>query len=161
MCAALSFVFLLLGNITSLFDMCGVVLCGLVTIILFCEVGIKYTISSCVVCLLLGFFIISDKALVFLYFGAGALYPIAKIYTRRKKKIISLLTRIAIGISTIVVYIVLLRWLMPDEISGKLIIIGALVGVISFVLYDILISKFLMIYIYRLNDVFKRITKRK
>lgn len=160
MCAALSFVFLLLGNVTSLLDMCSVVLCGLVTVVLFCEVNLGYTVSSCLVTLCLAFFIIPDKALVFLYFGVGAAYPLVKICTRKKKKVFSILIRAAVGAVSIAVYILLLRWLMPDEVQGGFVYFGTALGIFAFVLYDFLIDKFLILYVRRLSDVLNRIWKK-
>lgn len=156
MCAALSFVLLYLGTSTAVLDMSAAVLCGLITVFLVMETGARLTSCAIAVCATLSLVILPDKTVGILYILIGGVYPLVKPVAERLRGVrmwvLKLLTmEVSIGI-----YVGAMYLFIPAE-TGKYLIPAAFVlGTLCFLLYDVLLTRFAVIYFRRLRGMFKK-----
>ena len=154
MCAALSFVLLYLGTSTAVLDMSAAVLCGLITVMLVLEAGVKLTSCAVAVCAVLSLVILPDKTVGILYIMIGGLYPLSKPYAERLRGLrMWILKLIAMEVS-IGVYVASIYLFLPSE-TGKYLIPASLVlGTACFLLYDVLLTRFAIVYFRRFRSLF-------
>ena len=154
MCAALSFVLLYFGTATAVLDMSASVLCGLITDFLAIEAGLKLTSCAVAVCAVLSLVILPDKTVGILYLMIGGVYPLVKPFAEKFRGVrmwaLKLLaTEVSIGIYVSAMYL-----FIPGE-TGKYLIPAAFVlGTLCFLLYDVLLTRFAIIYFRRLRGMF-------
>ena len=147
MAAALSFVLLLIGSTTGIFDMSAVALCGLITVIAVGEAGVGLAAGAVAVCATLTLVLLPDKSVGILYIMAGGLYPLVKpVAERIRSRALMWAVKIAAAEVIIAIYTVFLKLFMPQEADGFLIPLAFLLGTVCFILYDILLARFAVIY---------------
>lgn len=138
MCASLSTVFLILGQALQVFDMSAAVLGGLITASVSISFGIKYAAAQSLVCAVLSFILLPDKTAAVLYLTAGGAYPLLKPIAERTR--FSRIIKLAVAEAIVAIYIGACMLFLPDEFSPVLIAVGVVLGTISFLLYDVLLT---------------------
>ena len=157
MCAALSFVILYIGTLTGLLDMSGSILCGLITLIILRECSLKYAVCAAFVTFVLAFILISDKTVAVLYFTAGGTYPIIKPYLDKiRSKVLSWILKVICAVVIVSAYIAAVFLFVPAEASSLLIPAGLTLGIACIILYDVLLTRFEIIYNYRLRHLLRK-----
>lgn len=147
MCAALSFVLLFFGTFLGVFDMSAVALGGIISMFLVREAGVGFAVLSAAVCTTLSLILLPDKTVGALYLMAGGLYPIVKpLCEQLHGKVLQWTVKVIFFEVTIAVYLLLLRLFMPNEADGFLIPVAVAMGTACLVLYDILLTRFMIIY---------------
>lgn len=149
--AALSLVFLFFGSTSGIFDMSAVVVCGLLTVVSVTEAGRRRTACSVAVCTTLSFLILPDKSTALLYLTAGGIYPLIKPYAERFGKIVSRIIKLCAAEVVIGIYTAFLMLFMPGEFSKALIPAAVLLGTACIAVYDILLTRFELIYRARIS----------
>ena len=154
MCAALSFVLLYFGTSSGVLDMSAAVLCGLITVLLSIEAGTKLTSCAVAVCAVLSLVILPDKTVGILYIMIGGLYPLVKPYAERFRGARMWVLKLLAAEVSIGVYVAAMYLFIPGE-TGKYLIPAAFVlGTLCFLLYDVLLTRFAIIYFRRLRGIF-------
>lgn len=154
MFTALSFVFMYFGGVTGLLDMSAAVLAGLVTVMTVSECGMKMTACSVAACAVLCLALIADKTVGVLYLFTSGVYPLVKPFADRRKRTVAWSIKLAAAVAVILIYIGAIFLFLPSE-AGKFIIpVGLVFGTLCFVLYDILLTRFEIIYFARLRRMF-------
>lgn len=154
MFTALSFVFMYLGGVTGLLDMSAAVIAGLVTVMTVSECGMKMTSCSVAACAVLCLVLIADKTVGILYLFTSGVYPMIKPFADRRKKAVAWSIKLATAVSVILIYIGAIFLFIPSEASEFIIPVGLVLGIFCFVLYDILLTRFDIIYFVRLRRMF-------
>lgn len=156
MCAALSFVLLYFGTSTAVLDMSAAVLCGLITVFLAIETGVKLTSCAVAVCAVLSLVILPDKTVGILYVMIGGVYPLVKPYAERFRGLRMWALKLLVIEVSIGAYVASLYLFLPSE-TGKYLIPAALsLGTLCFLLYDVLLTRFTIVYFKRLRGIFGR-----
>ncbi len=154
LCASLSVAVVAVGYATGLLDMSAVVVCGLITAVLCRECGGKYAfLAALVSTVLIGIFM-PDKTLAVLYFSAGGVYPIIRRKFGRFSAGMSWILKIVTAEVMCGAYIAAIFLFVPSEAGKYIIPIGLVGGLIVFLLYDVLLRRFEVIYDIRLRRMF-------
>lgn len=159
--ASLSFVILYMGTATGLLDMSAAVLCGVITAMLSEECGWKMASGAVTVCAVLSFVILHDKTVAVLYLLAGGLYPLVKPAADRKGRGTAILIKLTVAVVSILGYGAAVMLFIPSEATKWLFYAGLPLGVLCFALYDVLLTRFAILYRLRLRDMIMRSLKRK
>lgn len=158
--AALSFVILYLGTATGLLDMSAAVLCGVITVMLSEECGAKMAAGAVAVCATLSFIILHDKTVAVLYLLVGGLYPLLKPVADKRRRGVAIAVKLVAAVVSILGYVLAIRLFLPSEATKWLLYAGFPLGVLCFALYDVLLTRFALIYRYRLRAMLMRTIKR-
>lgn len=150
-CAALSVTVVAVGYATGLLDMSAVVVCGLVTAVLRRECGAKSAFLSVLVSTILIGVFMPDKTLAVLYFTAGGVYPIVRDRFARLSPVASLVARIITAELMCGAYVGAIFLFVPSEAGRFIIPVGLVGGLLIFLLYDVLLRRFEIIYDLRLR----------
>ncbi len=149
--AALSFVLLYLGTVTAVFDMSATVLCGIVTLLLAYEAGTKLCACAVAVCTVLCATMLPDKTVCVLYLTVGGVYPLFRPVAERLGGARMYLSKLLAALICIGVYVVSLYVFIPAETGRFLIPRAFTVGVVCFFLYDVLLTRFFILYVRRFS----------
>lgn len=151
---ALSFVLLYLGTVTAVFDMSAAVLCGVITVFLAAEAGSRMSACAVAVCAILSAALLPDKTVCVLYVTIGGIYPLIKPLAEKFGKIRMWALKLAAAWVSIGLYVGSIYIFLPSE-TGRWLIPGAFVlGTACFILYDVLLTRFYIIYIRRFRGKF-------
>lgn len=157
MCAALSFVLLYGGTMTGLLDMSSAILSGLITTVLAAECSRRHAVTASLVTFVLTFVLLHDKTVSILYITAGGVYPIIKPYLDRvRTKALSWTLKVLSAVIIVSAYITSVFLFIPAEAAPYLIPAGLTLGVFCILLYDVLLSRFIIIYKLRLSKFIRR-----
>ena len=154
-CAALSVVVVAVGYATGLLDMSAVVICGLITGALCSECGARSAFLSVLVSTILIGVFMPDKTLAVLSFTAGGAYPILRRRFDRMSPVASLVAKVITAELMCGAYIGAIFLFVPSEAGRYIIPVGLVGGLIVFLLYDVLLRRFEMIYHVRLRRMLK------
>ena len=152
--AALSVVLLWLGTVTAVLDMSAVVLCGIVTMLLAEETGVRMSSCSVAVCTVLCAVLLHDKTVCVLYAAVGGFYPLLKPAAEKLGGIRTWLLKLVAIFIFIGLYVLSLYIFVPAEAGKFLIPIAFTLGTACFVLYDVLLTRFFIIYFRRFRGMF-------
>lgn len=152
--AALSFVLLYLGTVTAVFDMSATVLCGIVTILLVAETGTRLTSCAVAVCTVLCAVLLPDKTVCVLYVTVGGIYPLFRPVAEKLGGVQMWLLKLAAAWISIGLYVASLYIFIPAETGKFLIPVAYALGTACFFLYDILLTRFFILYIRRFRGRF-------
>lgn len=140
---------------------------GLVTLIVFIEIGDKWAWGTYIVTAILAFLFAEPEAKLMFVFFLGY-YPILKSYIEKVKgRAVQYILKFAVfNISVVVVYGLLAKvfgiYMTDIETSTKFFLIGLLLlANFTFYLYDIVLVRVANIYIYRLHRKIKKLLKIK
>ena len=156
MCAAFSFVLMYFGTVTGVLDMSASVLCGLFTFIILRECNITLALGSVAVCFVLTFVLLPDKTASILYLTVGGLYPVFKPVAERVGGWVSWMIKVICAALIVMIYVGAVFFFIPAEATLTMIPAGLAFGVVCFILYDILLTRFAIIYERRLRGLLMR-----
>lgn len=147
--SALSFVLLWFGTATAVLDMSATVLCGVITALLARECGMRRAACAVAVCFILSAVLLPDKTVCVLYLTVGGVYPLVRPTAQRHGRFFGGAVKTAAALASIALYCASMYIFIPSE-TGKFLIPAALVlGGACFVLYDVLLGRFLVMLEHR------------
>ena len=152
----MSFVLLYIGTLSGVLDMSASVLCGLLTLILMKETSRGVCFTSLAATAVLTFVLIPDKTVGVLFVTLGAAYPFARGFLRKAKKGVVIAYKICLAAVIVLVYAAAVRIFIPSEATAMLLPVGLALGVPCILIYDVLLSRFAVIYELRLRYLIKR-----
>ncbi|MCQ2455877.1 MAG: hypothetical protein MJ096_00820 [Clostridia bacterium] len=155
-CAALSFVVLALGTATAVLDMSACVVAGLATVVMMLETDTAHTACAVAVCFILCAVLLPDKTVAALYLMIGGVYPLVKPIADRLRRVPRIAVKLAAAEISIAVYVAMMKIFMPSEVEGYIAIVFFVLGTLCFFLYDVLLSRFRILYEVRLRKMFRR-----
>jgi len=147
--AALSFVLLYLGYSTAVFDMSASVICGVITVIIAYEAGVRLTTCAIAVCTFLCAVFIEDKTVFVLYLTVGGIYPLVKPLAERFYGPRRIVLKLISAVCAVGLYVASFYIFIPAETGRYLIPIALTAGVFCFFLYDVLLTRAFILYIRR------------
>ena len=149
--SALSYCILALGSVVEILDFSAVVAASFGIVFCVIEMGYSYAWLTYAVTSVLSFILLPGSrfaALVYLLFGG--IYPILKSFFERLKKPVSILVKaVYINVTTAFVW-VLTSWMIPDNEYINDFIFIAFVAMVNFafILYDILVTRVVTMYVF-------------
>ncbi len=164
-CAALCLLVMLVGGFLPLSTFSGPILASLLLVPLTVELGAKTTLLCYAAVSLLSLLIVPDREAVLFFLLLTGYYPLLqpqylKIRLRPVRWILKLvLFNIAIAITYIILLFLFVSPAVQQEFANQapwLLVVTWVVANVLFVLYDILIDKVRIIYIYRIRKRFFR-----
>ncbi len=156
MCAAFSFVLMYFGTVSGILDMSASVFCGLFTLIILRECNIGLSLGCVAVCSVLTFVLLPDKTASILYLTVGGLYPVLKPVAERIRTPFVWVIKVLMAAAVVMIYVGAVFLFMPTEATLMMIPVGLVFGILCFVLYDILLTRFAIVYERRLRHLFIR-----
>ena len=153
--AALSFVALALGTATAVLDMSACVVAGLATAVMMRETDTAHAACAVAVCFILCAVLLPDKTVAALYLTVGGVYPFVKPIADRLRRVPRIALKLAVMEASIAVYVVMMKIFMPSEVEGYIALAFFALGTLCFFLYDVLLSRFGIIYELKLRKMFK------
>ena len=159
--SALSFAVLYLGTATGVLDMSAAVLCGVITAMMSEECGWKTASGGVAVCTVLSFILLHDKTVAVLYLLAGGLFPLVKPAADRRRRLPSILIKLTVAVLSVLAYGAAVMLFIPSEATKWLLYAGLPLGVLCFALYDVLLTRFAILYRFRLRGMIMRSLKKK
>ena len=152
MLAALSFVFMYLGTLTGVMDLCAVVVGALCCAFAVIELRGIWPWLVFAVCGTLCIVFLPDKFIALEYIALGGLYPILKSYFERLPRLFSWMAKIASFNVMLTACLLAARFLMgvqEEWVAFNLVVY--LVGNAFFVLYDYALTVFITYYMNKLR----------
>lgn len=150
--AALSFVLLSIGSLIEALDFSVVLIASFP--ILFCvvEMGSKYALLTWATTALVSFLLLPGSrfpALVYLLFGG--IYPVLKPLFDKIKKPLRILPKLGFMAVDFTVIYLLSAWMFPsnEEFETVFFIAFALLTLITFLVYDLLLEKITVMYFWK------------
>lgn len=147
--SALSVVILLLGSLLEILDLTAVMITALIVVIAREELGLK-SVAVFVVTAVISLFIIPNKLLGIEY-AVISIYPILAHYFNKLAKPIQLPVKGAYFVIASVVIVLLTNYVFMPGSPLYMDIVLSIGGVVLFVLFDILLFKFIMLYRFKLR----------
>lgn len=153
---ALSFIFMYLGTLSGVMDLCAVVGGALCCCFAVIELGsvwpwLVFAVTG-VLCLVL----LPDKFPALEYIALGGLYPILKAYFERLPRFISLIVKIAVFNLMLTVCLLIAKFILglPSEEIGFSLAVYVL-GNLFFLLFDYALTVFITYYMKKLRHRLK------
>ena len=170
--SALSLVLMLLSSLIPNLTFVLPALAGVVLMIMVIEIGRKWAFTSYIVISLLSIFILPDKETAMMFVGFFGYYPVLKslIESKLHKAVGFLLKFLIFNSAVVFVYlIVIFVFRIPVDLSFDIdgfewlekyaIPVLAVMANITFLLYDFLLSRYVVLYMTRLRKYVRRIFK--
>ena len=150
--SALIVVMLLLGNLLQLLDLSMAALGGLVILIALIEMKPKWALGVYAVSAILALLISPQTASV-VFAGFVGYYPVAKLRLDKiKPRLVSLLIKLVwFNLFLLFAWLVIERLLGLDEITGISKWVFIPICNFSFLLYDLLLEKFAILYVIKIR----------
>ncbi len=152
--SALAYVLLLFGNATVMLEFCALALVSFLLLFLWLLTSRRYAILSYCVVSVLSLLFLPDKTTAILYCGFTGLYPLLKFALERLPRFFSwILKFLWANLAAACAY---LLWkyvfLVPDLTDGWVLLLAtAVLFHLTFFLYDRALSRFLRIYMERIE----------
>ena len=153
---ALSFVLLYIGTLSGVLDMSASVLCGLLTLILMRETSRGVCFASLAATAVLAFVLIPDKTAGVLFVTLSAAYPFARGLFPKAKRGVKIAYKICLAAVIVLVYAAAVILFIPAEATAMLLPAALALGVPCILIYDVLLSRFAIIYELRLRHLIKK-----
>lgn len=149
--AALSVVLMYIGSI-SVLDLSAIVLCALLTMAVVVETGEKFAWLTVFAAGVLSFLLLPLKLPAVLYLFFGGLYPILKAWLEKTPYWLSWLFKVSVMDTMLLASMALSRLVFTAEepflsLTGWIL----LAGTVLFVLYDLMLTACVTVYITRLR----------
>lgn len=162
---ALGVLMLFLGGITMVLAYAAPMFLGLIMIMLKRTFGTKSAWITFIATSLLSFILVTDKECMMMYVIFFGYYPIVREYfTKIKNKAFRIITKlIFFNIMMILCQVILIKIFgipfLEDGQGKSFIIVFALLMNILFLVYELMIEKVTLLYIYKLEKRIKKIFK--
>ena len=154
--AGICLVMMYVGYLSGVFDLSAIFVCGLITVVIMIEVKGMYPWLTAAVCTVLSFIMLPSKILAFGYAAVGGLYPILREYAARTGKLVSWILKLAMAEVIIAGYIILVKFVFiaPDATDIRIFPL-ILLATACFIVYDMALERFKLIYNLKLRDRIK------
>ena len=149
--AALSFTVMYLGTLTSILDMTACAICSALTTVLYRECGRCPTVTAVSVCSVLCFVFLPDKTSAVLYATVGAAYPLVHIFAKKLNRTPARCVKLFTGAVIILLYVGAMLLFVPAEATVKMIAPAMLLGLPCFIMLDVLLTRLMPLYEFRLR----------
>ena len=162
--AALSLVIMLLSTIIPFLTYVLPAFAGAVLIIMVIEIGKKWSVCTYVAVSLLSLMLLADKETAMMYVAFFGYYPIIKeVLENKLHKVVCILLKLLTFNASIVLAYLLMIYVFAIPIEGMddfgkatvPILLG--LGNLLFVLYDFVLSRFILLYTFNFRKRFKNI----
>ena len=159
MLAALGVLLLAAGSLVEVLDLSCAVLVSLLCVYAVIEMGGAYPWLVWVVTSVLGFLLVPQKSAVLFYAMAFGVYPIIKEKLERCRRVLcwalKLVTfHVSLGVTVLTMWLFFPAMLDMDGIAWLPIALYALCLVV-FILYDILLTRMISFYLFKLRNRFR------
>jgi len=154
--SALSFVFMYIGTLTGVMDLCAVVVGALCCAFAVVELRGVWPWLLCTVTGALCLIMLPDKFIALEYITLGGLYPILKAFFERLPKLPSWVLKITVFNVMLTACLLLAKFVLSvpsDEIGFSIIVY--LVGNAYFIFYDYALTVFISYYMVKLRHRMK------
>ena len=157
MLAGLSFVFMYIGTLAGVLDLCACVAGALCTAIAVIEIGGAYPWLICGVCGTLSLLCLPDKFCGLEYIVLGGLYPILKAcFERFRSKVLQWAVKLIYFNVCLGICLVLANYVLSGQADWAAYTWAAFgLGNVFFVIFDIALTTFISVYITRLRQKLK------
>ncbi len=152
--AALAVALLYLFGMTA-FDLSVLVLCSLMTMLVMVECGTKVTWVYAAVTSVLALLLLPSKLYALEYVMFAALYPIFKMYFERMRAMFAWILKISCLDSMLMICLILVRTVFTTADFFPFSLPTIVVGTLFFVLYDIVMTMCISVYMIKLRKIFK------
>lgn len=161
MMAALCVVILLLGSIITVLDLSCAAAASLVIIFCVIELGGAYPWLVWAVVSVISLLILPDKFGALVFFAFAGHYPVLKRYIERLPRIAQWAAKLILfnTVLTLIIWVSkTVLGLAESEMNYTPLVYGA--SNLTFILYDIALTRLITFYIFKLRHRFKFITKK-
>ncbi len=159
MLTALSLVFLLLAGVLPVMQLVFPAVAGLLLVVVVLELHIKWAWGIFAAVAILGLLLCPDKNVIIFYVFFFGHYPLLKNYIERlRSRIVQWLIKIPLfNVCIVLAYLVIAKLfgVPTDAVRYGYLFTLALANV-EFVLYDIALSRLIVMYIYRVRKLLHR-----
>lgn len=152
--AALCIALLYLLGLTA-FDLSVLVLCSLMTMLVMVECGVKMTWIYAAVTSVLALLLLPSKLYAIEYLMFAALYPILKMYFERMPAMYAWLLKVSCLDSMLMLCLILVRLVFTTADFFPFTMPTFLLGTVFFVLFDIVMTMCISVYMIKLRKIFK------
>lgn len=159
MLAALSIVFLILASIVPVMQMVFPAIAGILLVSAVLDLHIKWAWGIFAVVTILGLLLCPDKSVVIFYFFFFGHYPLVKNYIERlHNRIIQWVIKIPLFNACLILAYLLIAKLfgVSAEALRYGYVLTLLLANIAFILYDIALSRLIVLYIYKVRKYLHR-----
>lgn len=159
---ALTVVILWLGAVTDVLDLSMAVIASLGVVFARLELGRPYPILIWIVSSALGLLLLPQKGAALIYALFGGVYPLVKAGLERLPRVLAWVCKIAVFEAAFWAYVLLAKYvfMLPDEVyAGWMLALFAALGLFTFVLYDIVLSRLIVFYNLRIRPRIARLLK--
>jgi len=152
--SALSIIFLLVGSIVSVLDLTFSVITSVIIVFAVIELRGSYPWLIYFVTSMLSLLLLPDKFAAVVYLLFAGVYPILKEQFERLHYVISWILKLSTFNTGLLLIIVAVNYILaiPDSGIGFTVIVF-LLGNITFLLYDIVLSRLILLYLVKLRKV--------
>ena len=147
--AALSIAFLLLGSFLDVFDFTVVILSALLVLLAWEEMRYA-SLGVYAVTLTIALLLLPNK-LIGVEYAILGIYPVLKFFFDKAKKPFNFILKYAYGALAIAGIVVLSKFVFTPDMPDYMVWLLSLGGVLIFVLFDILLFRFIMYYRFKLR----------
>lgn len=154
--SALCFIVLLLGSVITVLDLSCAAVASLIIIFCVIELGSFYPYLVWLVVSTLGMILLPDKFGILVFATFSGIYPILKNYIERLPKVFSWILKLIIFNGILTLIIAVSRFLLgipTEEISFSYVVY--IICNVTFLLYDIAITRMISVYLLKLRKRFK------
>ena len=158
--AALGVVLLLLGSLVQVLDLSMAAIASLLAVFAVIEIGGKYPMLIYAVTSVLSLLLLPVKTAALVYFAFAGYYPVVKAFIEKiKNRVIGTVLKLLFFNLMLTLFLIFVRLFVPTfEIFPELELGKVLpyaiafgVGNLTFVLYDVLLTKVIVLYIFRIR----------
>lgn len=154
--ASLSLVIMYLGSILDIMDLTAAALASMLVYLSVIELGGYYPYALWLICSVLGIIILPTKTGVLCYGLFAGIYPMFKLFFDRMNKILAWILKLSMFNTALIILMILAKRVFMTEFESVTFTwIFAVLGNVTFVLYDIAMTKLLILYTVKLRTKFK------
>ena len=170
--AALSLVLMLLSSVFPNLSLVLPAIAGVVLMIMVIEIGRKWAFTAYIVISILSIFILPDKETAMMFVGFFGYYPVLKsIIEQKLNRVVGFILKFLIfNAAVAVVYLTIIYvFKIPVDFEFHVDFLKGLekysipillaIANVTFLLYDFLLSRYVVLYLYRLRKYVRRVFK--
>ena len=153
---ALIVVLLFLSSIIEVLDYTACAICGIAVTFILVEFGTGYAVSVYFGASILGLVMIPSKVSAVLFVAFCGWYPFIKRYLERIKPPFDIIAKLCTFNLSLSVLIAVARFvLLAEGLAGLTLIFLYVAGNVTFLLYDVLITKLIWLYVHKYRKLMK------
>lgn len=159
---ALSVVLLTLGTLTQVLDLSMAAIVSCFVVLIRIEIGGAYPYLFWAATSLATYLILPSAEGAGLLFAALGLYPLLKAVLERLPRVLEWILKLLVGAAIIAVFVLLAKFvfMLPDDIlQGWMLPVFCAVALAAFVLYDVALSRLIVLYSLRIRPKIERFLK--